>query len=391
MAARIAAQGGLKGIAFDTEHYHGRVFDYQKQRQRQKGEKTFREFTDVARKRGRQFMKAIAEEYPDVTILMFMAASFAADDMWHQPGTKLEEVEFGLMPAFMDGMLDASTERARIIDGFERAYNMTEHRQFVWGRNLIKNETAPLSADPDRYRKRIGVGFGIAMPWHSPQALGDAMHYALSVADEYVWVWSDVRNYHWATGRVPRDRLAALVNARKPRGSDRFITPDQLPGYWGPRGPTHHAEAVERRGYSPLAVADLGYLSADATPAEGSARFPARSVALDFNQVSVVLDMAKPVNVDVIQLYASYARRGNVNLTGSNVQLYTSNDNKSYTLARYIYGEPDPFVIELSGIGIKARYFKVHSTIKVSSGGSWEFSAGTDYGGASAFERKPRQ
>ena len=68
IAARLANQGGLKGILFDPEAYTEphRQFAYTSQAGWR--EHTFAEYAAKARERGREIMQAVAGEYPDITI-----------------------------------------------------------------------------------------------------------------------------------------------------------------------------------------------------------------------------------------------------------------------------------------------------------------------------------
>lgn len=386
MVARICKQGGLKGIFFDTEHYHGRCFDYQKQPQ--KDEKTYEQFAAQARRRGREFITAINQEHPKIAILFLMASSFTADDMWHDPSLRLEQTEFGLMPPFVDGMIESSTPQTRFIDGFERAYNFTEYAQFVQARNVITKEASALSEFPERYRNRIETAFGVAVAWHSPRQAEDALHYGLHVADEYVWLWSHSRNYNWQEGWADRERIAAVVNARLPRDTAERTSADDLPDRWQVRNPAFHAAAMISKGYEELEFERVGYVEADEDPRSGSGDFThgAVSIALDYNLRSIVLDMGRMSDVDAIHLYSGLARLGNARLDDTNVSLLTSEDNDAYEPVAFTYQESDRFTIELSSIDSDARYFKIHAAIPGKTG--THFSTGTYFKSPKVF-RKP--
>jgi hypothetical protein len=65
--ARLAKEGGLKGILLDTE-------DYWRQRQYAllpSDKMTFAEAGELARRRGREIFKGVFEEFPDIDILTF--------------------------------------------------------------------------------------------------------------------------------------------------------------------------------------------------------------------------------------------------------------------------------------------------------------------------------
>ena len=103
--ARIARQGGCKGIMFDPECYKAGCGTTAVPREWRKGH-TFEEYQAKSRERGREFMAAINKEYPDITVLCLYgpASGFLRPD-------RLDKCSFGLMSSFYAGMLDAASRR----------------------------------------------------------------------------------------------------------------------------------------------------------------------------------------------------------------------------------------------------------------------------------------
>jgi hypothetical protein len=148
----------------------------------------------------------------------------------------LERYEYGLYPAFLDGMLETAAPETRFVDGFEFAYGFKDRSQFQEGRQAIRRDVLAMTAAPDPYRERVGVGFGLWLDhggkkhWHvarysenyfSPAELRAAITHALSLSDRYVWIYSQTPRFF-----PPRDLPDAYVEAiraarpREPHQSD---------------------------------------------------------------------------------------------------------------------------------------------------------------------------
>ncbi|MBM4037686.1 MAG: hypothetical protein FJ290_04155 [Planctomycetes bacterium] len=214
IAAWLARQGGLKGLLFDPEPYtppHNQ-FGYAAQPERDKH--TFDAYAAKARERGRQVMKAVAEEFPDAVLFCYFMNIVAANAAGHaNPSRVLAAQGYGLLPAFIDGWLDAAPPTVTLVDGCEMAYLYSRVEQYLESALLIKGACQELVSPENRakYRAQVQVGFGIYLDayWNPPTSpwyiAGDGssrvdrlranLRTALRVADEYVWVYGE--QFRW--------------------------------------------------------------------------------------------------------------------------------------------------------------------------------------------------
>lgn len=218
IAAWIAREGGLKGIAFDPEPYTEpyRQFKYTAQPNRQRY--TFAEYYAKARQRGREVMQAVIEEYPDITILTYFMNSYVAiSHRWlgpraaglPDPTAALLTHGYGLYPAFIDGWLDVLPPAATLVDGCELAYGYTRPVEFWEAAARIKGDGQEVVSPENRakYRAQVEVGFGIYLDAHHPvlggrwalnlgerspaEMLEHNVRAALAAADQYIWLWGE--------------------------------------------------------------------------------------------------------------------------------------------------------------------------------------------------------
>lgn len=238
LLAKVAAAGRLRGFMFDVEMYQAPVFTYRGQKHA--ADKSFAEYAAQVRARGRQFMRAIESEMAAPVVMMTFGPS-----LLHQtPQDRLQDMGYGLLPAFVDGMLDAAGPQTLIVDGYEGAYPFRDTAQFDAARQAFATTAAKFSAVPDLYRKHMRLAFGLYMDqgWNSvgwfvdepeknrlsPIEFEYALHRALAATDRYVWVYSEQPNW-WTGERLPPGYAEAVRNARTPH-DPTWRTPRQVPG-----------------------------------------------------------------------------------------------------------------------------------------------------------------
>jgi len=149
-------------------------------------------------------MEAFQRYYPDITIFLTFGYSFGGS----------------LLNPFLDGMVDAANPEAMIVDGYEGAYHFREVSRFAQAYEDMSSNLLSVVADPERYLSTFSFGFGIWMDadwrsrgWHTddfelnfytPGDLKASVFTALTIADKYVWVYSEIPQW-WTEEGTTRD------------------------------------------------------------------------------------------------------------------------------------------------------------------------------------------
>jgi hypothetical protein len=220
LVASFAHDGHCAGILFDIEQYNQPLFNYAKQRDSKS--KSWSEYAAQARKRGAEAMEAFQAGCPDVTLLL----SYGYHLPWrqsHNDPARLQSAPYGLLAPFLDGMLDASRGKSRIIDGHESSYAYTDTSRFAAAYEMMSKGVLPIVADPAKYREHFQFGFGVWMdnnshrqPWnprdfsknfYSPDAFEKTTRAALDRTDEYVWIYTEQPKWWTESGKA--DKLPA--------------------------------------------------------------------------------------------------------------------------------------------------------------------------------------
>ena len=224
IAAWFAKQSGCKGILFDPEPYAPPHAQFNYAAQPQRNEHTFNEYAAKARQRGREVMRAVAEEYPDITLFCYFMNSICATATGRaDPRPALAAHGYGLYPALIDGWLDVAPPTVVLVDGCESAYRYNSRQQFLESAVTIKGACQELVSPENRakYRAQVQVSFGMYLdaywnpsesPWYIDGQGGPRVERlrantsaALAAADEYVWVYGEKFRW-WPT---PNKRVRA--------------------------------------------------------------------------------------------------------------------------------------------------------------------------------------
>jgi hypothetical protein len=214
--ARIAAEGHLKGLILDPEHYNYALFSYAEQRQQV--DKAFGACTQMARQRGREVMTAVTSVLPEGVLLSLYGHSLPL--AYLRSGKSLQDVGYSLLPAFYDGLLEAMPAGFQLIDGYEPAYPFKERRQFLKGYEQIHQQALKLSAVPEHYRHKVKAGFGLwvdyrkKVDYFTPEEFQRAVSAALEVSDGYVWIYSHGPRFFPPSG-IDAAYLEAMAAARR--------------------------------------------------------------------------------------------------------------------------------------------------------------------------------
>lgn len=224
LLARLAKQGGCKGIMFDPEAYGKQIWHYKGLPEEWRKNHTFAEYQAKVKERGREFMRAINAEYPDITILALYGPYCP---LWMAAGAAPEDQLYGLFRDFYDGVLEVAAPGTVIVDGFESSYGYREKKKFVKGKDVILNQAKKLYSDAKKYEEHVRAGFGIwadygtsdKNPWNktdfsknyfTPDGLRESLANALEVSDGYVWVYSE-RLRWWNPSEAPDAYVKALA------------------------------------------------------------------------------------------------------------------------------------------------------------------------------------
>ena len=230
--SEVVARGGLRGYCLDTEQYVTKPYTYPLQEHA--GRYSFAEYQAQVRKRGRQLMENMTVDKSDVTVMYTFTHSAVAEQV--AGGLPLSRAAFGLLPAFIDGMMEAGPE-AEFVDGYEQAYPYAEHAEFAEGARRIRAAGKAVSLLPELYAQKMKVGFGI---WPigkeivkdepyvlTADDLEHALHYALRESDGLVWLYMGGLR-RWCD-RLPDEYAEALGNAWKPHKTGRRRSRERKP------------------------------------------------------------------------------------------------------------------------------------------------------------------
>jgi len=259
--AKVAHEGGCKGILIDPEQYSyswwgwallTETQDFETSYRRgnkdfYKG-KTVEQVMEKVRQRGREFARGINAEFPDPVIMFFHAAGYAAWQVNDPRWDSYKVAPFGLMGPFIDGILEGSTDQTLIVDATSQAKWWTRRSQLEGARKLVKEDALKLSQVPELYKKKVKVGFCYRLDYHpdeekvdghdkigglfnpekpasnffSPAKLLETLKLALEIGDGYVLFWNAKSNW-WLDS----------ADAKPIGGAPRYEGGKWVPhGYW---------------------------------------------------------------------------------------------------------------------------------------------------------------
>ncbi len=245
--AKTAKAGRFRGVAFDPEPYSYTPWDYKVQHQHHN--KTFKAYQQQVRKRGTQFMRVVQATQPRAEILTLGSLSWMKDLLAETTDpAKLQQQlvnhDYGLWPAFINGMLDAIQSDSVIIDGDEGAYYFYRAAWFEDIRKVIRKDALALVDPVNRmkYDNQVKIGqavytdllldlfkkpanqndpiinwYGVRMPhFLSPdnrlRLLEYNIYHGLRTADQYVWIYSE--NMDWWQNGIPKGAEDTIRRAK---------------------------------------------------------------------------------------------------------------------------------------------------------------------------------
>ncbi|NLF61460.1 MAG: hypothetical protein GX574_09940 [Lentisphaerae bacterium] len=234
--AFIAKDTGAKGLNFDLEDYgNNGIWQY-----RPGCGRAWPQAYDQARARGRQFITAITNEYPDITLFVFfwLDLAFGAADGMPLAFERLEGFRSGLLVGFINGIYDALPPSALIVDGMEahgysvrnidslyrlRAQRETRFRRLVAPENQrkLREQTAlAVATYLDSYiNQKPPYCFQADMANENMTAIEffrRNLRLAVEFSDQYAWTWNEQRLWYPSTLPFGWQRKALDKNPEVP-------------------------------------------------------------------------------------------------------------------------------------------------------------------------------
>jgi len=218
--AQIANETGMKGWMFDVEDHDERIFAYGNQKY--VDQKTFDEYAHQARLRGRQFMEAVQDGYPDIVIMLSHAHSYVNIEV--SAGEPLHDVQYNLLPAFLNGMIEAAGPQVRLVDGHEQGYRYLTAQDYSQAKHKMQQGALALVPPQlhDKYRHTMHVGMPVwanlqlatynrpggwvsyyMAPEDRLRLFEQNVYNALMTVDEYAWIYSEHMNWREAGSPAP--------------------------------------------------------------------------------------------------------------------------------------------------------------------------------------------
>jgi len=232
LMAKAAVVGRCAGLLFDPECYGPSPWTWY-DAPRRRG-KTFGEYQEKVRERGREWIRAVQDVMPDPRILaLFMngcdflayARHLSATEIADRQAKETEGMvaDYALLSAFMEGVLLGARGGTQVIDGNEPAYYYPiegEHGSYLRYSKERAARAFYSERARERYEKLVRTGstfypnfiFGQYDPeWSGAGRMSRAeqrnwlmhnVYWAVKTADEYVWEYVDLP-YSWMTGNMP--------------------------------------------------------------------------------------------------------------------------------------------------------------------------------------------
>ena len=230
LAARVAKEGGAKGILFDIEQYTAPLFAYREQREAKT--KAWDEYAAQVRLRGKQVMEAFQEGYPDLTV--FLTFGYCLPWGESQKAKKpLADVGYGLLGPLCDGLVEGIKGKTILVDGHEYSYHYRDVAKFDQAYKAMSQDLLVIVKDPEKYKQVVSLGFGVWMDdnsgklgwddtdfsknYFTPEVFEASVRKALETSDEYVWIYTERAKWWSDKGpvKLPAAYDAALRRAKE--------------------------------------------------------------------------------------------------------------------------------------------------------------------------------
>jgi hypothetical protein len=250
--AKLGAAAGCKGVFFEPEFVYWGAGDntWNYASQKRKDEKTFAEFEEMVRRRGRQFIDVIEEFMPKT---VFLTAFWGSQSSYIKAGKEaamrndpklyveiLSGEHYGLLDAFMCGVLEGADPGTTIVDGNEHAYYNSDAFHYMYQAKIIRNHLEHVPPELQlKYAKQVEVGHAIyadnlsntfyqhcsstyLTPAERAQWMEHNVYWALMSSDHYVWFYSERVHYLRGQGVAP-EMIPAIQRASDKVGAGETL------------------------------------------------------------------------------------------------------------------------------------------------------------------------
>lgn len=255
LLARVAKQGGLRGLLYDAEPYTPPHSQFRYTAQPGRDQHAFGEYCVQARQRGREVMRAVAAEYPEITVMTYRLFCDLLDaSNSHNLAAKLEPHTYALQPAFVDGWCDVMPPTVYLVEGNEDGYRFNSQAEFDRAFTRLRLNAAAFVSPENRakFNAQFRIGHGIYLDahvnppsssWHidlrggtAAQRLTANVAAALAASDGFVWIYGEQGRW-WSGGNQSYalwpERLSgadqALLRAKDPAGFARAVLREAEP------------------------------------------------------------------------------------------------------------------------------------------------------------------
>ena len=198
-----------KGIGFDPEYYYNdstlNPWVYRASYYR---DLSYEQVGSYVRKRGKQFIKALQADKPDIKILCFWLLDLFDAQSRTQPATK---TGMALYPFFIEGIMEGINQVNSIIDGNESSYWYQKPENFILAGEYLRDRGRDLVYSPLKPKfKDISVAQSVYFDWiyakipsydkgfnqaTRERYLRDNLYSALKSCDKYVWFYNERINW----------------------------------------------------------------------------------------------------------------------------------------------------------------------------------------------------
>jgi hypothetical protein len=208
-----------KGIFLDTEHYGSDVWTYNSTLY---PNQTLSQVQAKVRQRGNEFMQALQSHSPGIKVFCTGAWIFPN---WETGGNlnNIQNTPYCLLKSFCDGMLEAATGNAKVIDGNEIGYywRNTINWHYAPGAYKVISDNAFIAPDlKSKSDTNMQVGHGLYYNPYLPintltnkRRLEHHVYEELLCTDEYMWFYSEVGQSFWLNP-FPADADTAIRSAK---------------------------------------------------------------------------------------------------------------------------------------------------------------------------------